>query len=86
MNLKSRAKLASARAGNVIGGGDWPSIVYFQSAARASRNVKKLIIRNRNAIRPWQHVFRAIKWIFTSGQKSWENSSYCVALGTSVQL
>lgn len=53
-------KVASARAGNVIGGGDWTSdalIVDVVKALMAQRPVK---IRNPYAFRPWQHVLQAL--------------------------
>jgi CDP-glucose 4,6-dehydratase len=55
----SRASLtaiASARAGNVIGGGDWAEDRLVPDIMRAMMSNEKVIIRNPNAIRPWQHV------------------------------
>lgn len=48
--------VASARAGNVIGGGDWSEDRLIPDAVRAWSNGKSLTIRHPNAIRPWQHV------------------------------
>ena len=48
--------LASARAGNVIGGGDWSDDRLVPDFFRAMENNQQLVIRNPNAIRPWQHV------------------------------
>jgi CDP-glucose 4,6-dehydratase len=49
-------QLASARAGNVIGGGDWAKdrIVADMVAALAAE--RPVPVRNPHAIRPWQHV------------------------------
>lgn len=77
--LKSCAKLASARAGNVIGGGDWAVDRLFPDVMRAFLERKKLIIRNRNAIRPWQHVLEPLSGYLLLAQKLWEDSSYCGA-------
>ena len=48
--------LASARAGNVIGGGDWAKDRLIPDILRAFEMDKPVLIRNPNSIRPWQHV------------------------------
>lgn len=54
---KSKGPLiASVRAGNVIGGGDWSKDRLIPDAARATANNEILMIRNARATRPWQHV------------------------------
>ncbi len=50
------AQIASARAGNVIGGGDWSQDRLVPDAVRAFTAHEPLQIRNPAAIRPWQHV------------------------------
>lgn len=57
---KDTPALASARAGNVIGGGDWAEDRLIPDALRAFNNGKELIIRNPLAIRPWQHVLEPL--------------------------
>ncbi len=52
--------LASARAGNVIGGGDWSKDRLIPDAIRAFEANKPLLIRNPLAIRPWQHVLEPL--------------------------
>lgn len=52
--------LASARAGNVIGGGDWASDRLIPDFIRAITKGEKLIIRNPYATRPWQHVLEPL--------------------------
>ncbi len=49
-------KICSARAGNVIGGGDWLENRIIPDIARAAKSGEKLIVRNPDSIRPWQHV------------------------------
>jgi CDP-glucose 4,6-dehydratase len=49
-------QIASARAGNVIGGGDWSRDRLVPDAVRAFRAGSALRIRNPRAVRPWQHV------------------------------
>lgn len=51
-----RVALASARAGNVIGGGDWALNRLVPDAMRAFSGGRPLLIRRPKAIRPWQHV------------------------------
>lgn len=52
--------LASARAGNVIGGGDWSGERLLPDAARAFSAGQSLVIRNPLATRPWQHVLEPL--------------------------
>lgn len=52
----SEVRVATARAGNVIGGGDWSEDRIVPDLARAFADRKPLLVRNRTAIRPWQHV------------------------------
>ena len=57
---KKNIRIASARAGNVIGGGDWAKDRLIPDAVRKWSENKKIIIRNKNSTRPWQHVFEAL--------------------------
>lgn len=52
--------VATARAGNVIGGGDWSSDRLIPDAIRAFNRGEPVIIRNPLAIRPWQHVIEPL--------------------------
>jgi CDP-glucose 4,6-dehydratase len=54
------AAIASARAGNVIGGGDWAADRIVPDAVRAWYADKPLVLRNPQAIRPWQHVLEPL--------------------------
>jgi len=67
--------LASARAGNVIGGGDWADDRLIPDIMRAIVAGKSVSIRNPNAIRPWQHVLEPLsgylmlaKQLYTDGE------------------
>lgn len=53
-------KLASARAGNVIGGGDWAQDRIVPDCFRALRRGEAIPVRNRIATRPWQHVLEPL--------------------------
>ena len=61
-NSSSRrpAALASARAGNVIGGGDWAADRLIPDIIRAALKGEKARIRNPRAVRPWQHVLEPL--------------------------
>lgn len=52
--------LASARAGNVIGGGDWAEDRLIPDILRAFEKNEPVIIRNPHSIRPWQHVLEPL--------------------------
>ena len=53
--------LASARAGNVIGGGDWAEDRLVPDAMRAFTSGQAAVIRNPDAVRPWQHVLEPLR-------------------------
>ena len=55
-DASSNIALLSARAGNVIGGGDWAADRLVPDALRASDARKEFILRNPKSIRPWQHI------------------------------
>ncbi len=52
--------LASVRAGNVIGGGDWAADRIVADIVKATESGQKVVIRNPNAVRPWQHVLEPL--------------------------
>mgnify|MGYP001455042954 CR=1 FL=1 len=52
--------VASVRAGNVIGGGDWSNDRLIPDILRAFQNNNEIIIRNPKATRPWQHVLEPL--------------------------
>ena len=53
-------KIASARAGNVIGGGDWAAERIVPDCIRALQQGQPIAVRNRHATRPWQHVLEPL--------------------------
>ena len=53
-------KIASARAGNVIGGGDWSENRLVPDCIRAWSNEKSVTLRNPTSTRPWQHVLEPL--------------------------
>lgn len=63
--------LASARAGNVVGGGDWAEDRLVPDILRAFGNQESVFVRNPNAIRPWQHVLEPLSGYLTLAEKLW---------------
>ncbi len=55
-----KVALATARAGNVIGGGDWAKDRLIPDCIRAAMRNEKIMIRNPQAVRPWQHVLEPL--------------------------
>jgi CDP-glucose 4,6-dehydratase len=64
---------ATARAGNVIGGGDWSEDRIVPDCIRASESNSELILRNPHATRPWQHVLEPLSGYLTLAQKLFES-------------
>lgn len=67
--------IASARAGNVIGGGDWSEDRLIPDAIRAWKANVPLEIRRPNAVRPWQHVLEPINGYLVLAEKLYSDSS-----------
>jgi len=60
--------IATARAGNILGGGDWALGRLVPDWARAARDGRLLSLRHPDAVRPWQHVLDAIAgYVFLAG-------------------
>jgi CDP-glucose 4,6-dehydratase len=64
-NKKKNIRLCTARAGNVIGGGDWSNYRLIPDCMKMWLNNKSPTIRNPNATRPWQHVLEALSGYLT---------------------
>lgn len=69
--------IATARAGNVIGGGDWSADRLIPDIVRATVSYKKTIIRNPNSTRPWQHVLEPLSGYLLLGQQLLEGKTEC---------
>jgi CDP-glucose 4,6-dehydratase len=67
--------LASARAGNVIGGGDWSEDRLIADAVRAISSNGALEIRSPQATRPWQHVLESLSGYLLLGQTLFEGNN-----------
>jgi CDP-glucose 4,6-dehydratase len=65
--------LASVRAGNVIGGGDWANDRLIPDILRSFENDRPVIIRNPKATRPWQHVLEPLSGYLVLAEKLYKN-------------
>ena len=67
--------VASARAGNVIGGGDWSQDRLIPDAVRAWQAKQPLVIRNPHSTRPWQHVLEPLAGYLMLANRLWSKPS-----------
>ena len=72
---KHGVALASARAGNVIGGGDWAEDRLIPDIMRAIMQGKPVNIRNPHAIRPWQHVLEPLSGYLALAEKLYDEGA-----------
>lgn len=68
-NSENTAHIASARAGNVIGGGDWADNRIIPDLMRGYENNETTIIRNAQSVRPWQFVLEPLYGYLKLGEK-----------------
>ncbi len=66
--------IASARAGNVVGGGDWTKDRIIKDAVMAAAQEERLLIRNPNNSRPWQHVLEPLSGYLLLGQNLYQRN------------
>jgi CDP-glucose 4,6-dehydratase len=72
-----RVAMATARAGNVIGGGDWATDRLIPDIIRAFEAGQPVVIRNPHATRPWQHVLEPLRGYLSLAEKLYnEGSAY----------
>ncbi|MDA0171512.1 CDP-glucose 4,6-dehydratase [Solirubrobacter taibaiensis] len=69
-------RLASARAGNVIGGGDWGADRLLPDIVRATTAGEPVRVRNPHAVRPWQHVLNPLSGYLVLAQALWEEPGH----------
>lgn len=70
-----RVAIATARAGNVIGGGDWAEDRLLPDFFRAVAAVEPVRVRNPHAVRPWQHVLEPVSGYLRLAQMLYEQGS-----------
>lgn len=68
-NKEDSVKIATTRAGNVIGGGDWAKDRIVPDCIRAWSEGKEVVLRNPEATRPWQHVLEPLSGYLWLGAK-----------------
>ncbi len=68
-----RAAIGSARAGNVIGGGDWSEDRLMPDIVRGISSGTKIVIRRPDSIRPWQHVLEVVRGYLLLAQRLCED-------------
>jgi CDP-glucose 4,6-dehydratase len=73
------AAVATARAGNVIGGGDWGEDRLLPDLMRAALARTPASIRNPGAVRPWQHVLNPVGGYLLLAERLWEDASFADA-------
>lgn len=75
---KHGKSIASVRAGNVIGGGDWALDRIIPDCIKALEDGETIDIRSPKAVRPWQHVLEPLSGYMLLAQKMWnEPTKYC---------
>jgi len=67
--VKHHTLVASGRAGNVLGGGDWAEDRLVPDIMRAAAKGETALIRNPASVRPWQHVLESLSGYLTLGGK-----------------
>ena len=70
---EAQAAVATARAGNVIGGGDFSENRILPDCVRSAMQHKKITLRNKDSIRPWQHVLEPLRGYLMILKKLYEN-------------
>ncbi len=69
-------RIATARAGNVIGGGDWALNRLIPDLVRAFKNNESAVIRNPSYTRPWQHVLDPLNGYIMLAKKLYEEDGF----------
>jgi CDP-glucose 4,6-dehydratase len=68
-------RVATARAGNVIGGGDWGEDRLVADVARAAQAGERVRVRNPHAVRPWQHVLNPLSGYLRLAEELWRGDA-----------
>ena len=74
--FKKKTGVASARAGNVIGGGDWSDNRLIPDTIKSLQNKIVVFIRNPNFNRPWQHVLEPLRGYLILAEKIYKKPRY----------
>ena len=65
--------VATARAGNILGGGDWGAHRLMPDLFSAGNNGRKVVIRHKDSVRPWTHVLDILNGYLTLGESLYKN-------------
>ncbi len=76
---ESSIGLASVRAGNVLGGGDWAEARLIPDVIRAFIKQEPLVVRNPTAIRPWQHVLEPLSGYLMLAEQLYQSQAFADA-------
>lgn len=71
-----KVAISTARAGNVIGGGDFANDRIIPDCVRAAMKGEEIVVRNPHSIRPYQHVLEPLAVYLLIAEKQYENGSY----------
>jgi CDP-glucose 4,6-dehydratase len=71
-----RVAISTARAGNVIGGGDFSNYRIIPDCVRAIESKNEIIVRNPDSVRPYQHVLEALYAYLVIVQKQYEDAKF----------
>src|SRR5262249_46598381 len=77
--FSSGARVATARAGNVIGGGDWAEDRLVPDIIRALARNETVRVRNPSAVRPWQHVLEPLGGYLMLAERLVESDAFATA-------
>jgi CDP-glucose 4,6-dehydratase len=75
-SVKHNVLVASARAGNVIGGGDWATDRLIPDIMQSFNFKKTIVLRNPSAIRPWQHVLEPLRGYLVLAEKLYQGEKW----------
>lgn len=76
LQSENAAAVATVRAGNVIGGGDWSEDRLVPDLVRGITTNQPVIIRRPHSVRPWQHVLEPVRGYMLLAQRLWESREY----------
>ena len=71
--------VASARSGNVIGGGDWAEDRLIPDLLRGAMEGRTVVVRNAAAVRPWQHVLNPLSGYLALAERLWDSEDFAQA-------
>lgn len=78
-SAEGAAAVATARAGNVIGGGDWCADRLVPDIVRGIAGNQPIVIRRPDSVRPWQHVLEPLRGYLLLAERLWHNREYAEA-------